>query len=453
MYRTNDPRFRRRLNEIGQTLESANETAQSSLYIFGQKYVRPCFASIGDCVTGCVDASCPRGGDRVRRQKRRSTRVDRAEVSFDFYDDWDEDETDGLLGWGNDEFDRLVGGGGTGGGYGTVAAQTTTSSQPGRQRGMSYPKGKRRSVDAGGDATIIQSGNNGFWGKLFGGKPLKYHPSAADLQDHPGTRRLARDITEGEALLEESGEDEERMRRTQRRARSGTQASHETASSYSSRGDLFPSDNEDDAIPLDDEFAMVLERRTTQSGMDTENSSNKTTGNKRGKRPSTGSRTSTRRTFSSRSSKSGRKGRSRTNSSLAPAMIDEASVAAMSEAVAMQDDAFAKEAMHSSTISEAPLSMSELEQQERDLELEEEAAVERKREEAIQAAVERGLTIPSSLSRPVSPGNDGPQVTASTEEPSQLPTPLGTDDEDGGSPTVNDAADPPIEGKGVDGSD
>ena len=120
MYRTtNDPRFRRRLNEIGQTLESANETAQSGIYIFGQTYVKPCFESITNCLTDCVDAGCPslnlRNRDRLRRQRGRARSTGRAESSFDFYDDWDEDENDGLLGWGNDEFDSLVA---TNAGYG-----------------------------------------------------------------------------------------------------------------------------------------------------------------------------------------------------------------------------------------------------------------------------------------------------------------------------------------------
>lgn len=51
MYRSNDPRFRRRLNELGQTLESANESAQSGLYIFYTSSIRPCFSSITSCLS------------------------------------------------------------------------------------------------------------------------------------------------------------------------------------------------------------------------------------------------------------------------------------------------------------------------------------------------------------------------------------------------------------------
>lgn len=315
MYRTNDPRFRRRINDFTHTLESANEATQSGLYIFVQTYVRPCCESVASCFTTCIDASCPSVNlsqrDRTRRQRARGQTRGRAELSFDFYDDWDEDENDGLLGWGNDEFDRLVAGSGAHS-YGTVDAQ------PGRQRGMSYPKTRRKSLVDGEDPTVIPGSSGGFLRRLFGGKDLRYKPSAADLQEHPGARstktRTRRAGHESEALLDD---DELAAGRGKTRARSGTQGSHNTTSSYSSRGDIFPSDEEDDAIPLDDEFAMVLERRATLTGLEPESSSGKTAPAKRGKRPSAGSRTST-RTFSSRSTRSGggsgRKRRSRTNS-------------------------------------------------------------------------------------------------------------------------------------------
>ena len=282
MYRTNDPRFRRRLNEIGQTLESANESAQSNLYIFGEHYLKPCLSSVVQSLTTCVDASCPSLNLSQRDRLRRRNQRGRAELSFDFYDDWDyEEENEGLLGgWGNDEFDRLTGGRGNVGGYGTVVE----AQQPGRRRGMSYGgtgRRKRAGLPAAQDATGIPgSSSGGFWGRLFGGsgKGIRYKPGAADLQEHPGARH--RDLTEGEALLQDIDEEGDgRRRRGHGRTRSGTAASHETSDSLSSRGDIFPSDEEDDAIPLDDEFAMVLERRTTQSGGasgDTESSSQRT---------------------------------------------------------------------------------------------------------------------------------------------------------------------------------
>ena len=402
MYRTGDPRFRRRLNEIGQTLESANVTAQSGLYDFSQHYILPCFTSITSCFTTCIDASCPTLNltasqrDRIRRQRGRSR--GRAELTFDFYDDWDEDENDALMGWGNDEFDRLLAGSG---GYGTVAHTT----QPGRPRGMSYPKGRRKSAvqphDGGPDPTIIPGSS--LFGKLFGGKALRYKPSAAGLQDHPGATR---DVTEGEALLRDG---EEGARRKHERVRRGTASSGHTTDSLSSRGDIFPSDEEDDAIPLDDEFAMVLERRTTLSGPETESSSGKTrsTGERRqGKRPSAGSRAST---YSSRSAR-GRQTRSSTNSSAPQTPIDEAPPS-FEEA-------------------EVP-TLNELKQEEQTVEQEEEQEVERKRQEAQKLASERGL------SEDLSSKEATPQMRSPTLEPvqrsderGQLPTPLAIDDED-----------------------
>ncbi|SMQ52367.1 unnamed protein product [Zymoseptoria tritici ST99CH_1A5] len=443
MYRTTDPRFRRRLNEIGQTLESANETAQSSLYIFSQNYIKPCFGAVGNCLGNCVDASCPGVGGKRNARKARAARADRAELSFDFYDDWDEEERDGLLGWGGaDDFDRIVGG--SGGGYGTTGPAVPAQQQPPRQRGMSYPKGRRKSIGEGVDAAVVNQ--RGFWGRLFAGKPAPYKPTVADLQDHPGSRW--RDRTEGEALLgeDESGSDRiGRRAKTHRRKRSGTQASQETTSSYSSRGDLFPSDEEDDAIPLDDEFAMVLERRgTMHSGPETDSSSNPVS-HKRGKRPSAGSRASTRRTFSSRSTKSARKGTSRTSSSgqHTPTTISRDD---LPEATELDSGLVPKEILRPHAgldVDEDPQSpphLAELEAQERRVAEEEEAAVQRKREEALRIAAERGLPLhdlKKHATAQTTSAEKAPEMQAASTEPSssareptQLPSPLPTEDEE-----------------------
>ena len=366
MYRTNDPRFRRRLNDLSATLESANESAQSSVYIFTQHYIRPCFGSIGNCLTTCVEAGCPhlQQRDRLRRGRR-----GRAELSFDFYDDWDEDENEGLLGWGDDDGDAP--------GYGTVDVQ---QQQPARQRGMSYPRDRRRKSAHEGAAGTEGLGGSGFFGRLFGGsRAVRYKPSSADLQDHPGAKRSRKDRGEGEALLEESegSVGAGRAPRKHGRNRSGTAGSRETMDSLSSRGDIFPSDEEDDAIPLDDEFAMVLERRNTQSGPETETSSGNTGSiapTKRGKRPSAGSRVSSRRTMSSRSL-SGKGSRSRNTSAAQTPM--EASLHGGFEEVS------AKEI-------EVP-TMEDLSEEERELAKKEEAEIERRRDEASRAAAERGL--------------------------------------------------------------
>ena len=429
MYRTTDPRFRRRLNELGQTLESANETAQSNLYIFSHSYISPCLSSIGSCFTTCIDASCPSlnlsANQRQRARARgRARSRGRAELSFDFYDDWDEEgETDGLLGgWGNDEFDRLVAGSGAGsggGGYGTVGAQ------PGRQRGMSYPKERRRksTLLEGQDALT----GAGLFGRLFGkGKGVKYKPSAADLQEHPGARRLAKD-PEGEALLEEDESSAQQGRsRRHTRARSDTVGSRETQDSFSSRGEIFPSDEEDDAIPLDDEFAMVLERRNTgtHSGPETESSSNKTRSLKRGKRPSTGSRVSSRRTLSSRSTRSstGKRVRSRGNSSAAQTPVKE-------EAPRGAED-LAQEEIE-------PPTLEEITQEDAEVAKREEEEVERRRLEAQRVAEERGLADEQAQAqdepKPEESSSDPePPTTAKPEEPSQLPSPSPTPDEEKG---------------------
>lgn len=428
MYRTNDPRFRRRLNEIGQTLESANVTAQSGIYIFAQTYVKPCFDSVGNCLTSCVDAGCPslniRNRDRIRRQRGRARSQGRAELAFDFYDDWDEDEADGLLGWGTDEFDRLLAGNP---GYGTVA-----SAQPARQRGMSYPKARRKSVHDGVPEPPGIPGL-GFFGKMFGARSLRYRPSAADLQEHPGARRLDRDVTEGEALLDESEtSDADGEARRHKRARSNTVGSRETQDSYSSRGDIFPSDEEDDAVPLDDEFAMVLERRTTQSGNmsgpETESGSHKSGegGQKRrSKRPSPGSRGSSRRTVSSRSTRS--KGNSRTSSYAARAPSD---------ILAPQLETDADEA-HVPTLSE-------LMQEDMMVAEEEETEVERKRREAYRKATEHKLPVQAPDTEPPPPSQESSAPSAmgsaNDNEPTQLPSPLPTDDEQDDDPRHRDDA-------------
>ena len=191
-------------------------------------------------------------------------------MSFDFYDDWDDEEGE----WGNDELDRLLAG-------------TDNAEQPGKRAGMSYGSrgGKRMGLpkEEGAETIVPSSSMFGFLERLpwkLGGRGTKYRPSAADLQENVGKRR-----GEEELLIEES---EESSGKGHRRNRSGTTSSRSTNNSLSSRGDIFPSEDEDDAVPLDDEFAMVLERRNTGTGLD-DNSSRRT----RGKRPSD-SRTSTR---------------------------------------------------------------------------------------------------------------------------------------------------------------
>jgi hypothetical protein len=125
----------------------------------------------------------------------------------------------------------------------------------------------------------------------------------------------------------------------------------------SSRGDIFPSEDEDDAVPLDDEFTMALERRQT-GGLD-DTSSGKT---RSGIKPA-GSRVST-RTASSRSTLESAR-RLRANS----------------------------QPKHANTGTKEVPSLLDLKQEEERVRLEEEAEVEMKRQEARRVALKRGLSV------------------------------------------------------------
>ncbi|KAL1591624.1 hypothetical protein SLS60_011874 [Paraconiothyrium brasiliense] len=375
MYRRGDPRWNRTIQNITDTVEHANESAQEGLYSFAHAYVNPCLSSLTQCANACTAPCFPSHNDR-RRHRARSR--GRAEQSFDFYDDWEEDEDDGLLGWGHDNLDRLWGG----------TSNYGTTSQPGRQRAMSYgsrnrdprfTRQRRKSAvpphDGGPDPTIIPSSSYfGFLGRLpfkIGGKVLRYKPSAADLTEHLGQSRRnheeATGVDEVQPLIEESDEDADMQHgneaKTHGRKRSQTNASGHTTDSLSSRGDIFPSEDElDDAVPLDDEFAVALERRTTgqwhddaSSGKGRAYSGNKT------KRPSA-SRVSTKSVSSRTTQDTGRR-------SL------EVSI----------------KRLPSESIDEVP-TLSDLKQ--------EEAEVERKRQEAQQLAVRRGLVADQHLTIP-----------------------------------------------------
>ncbi|KAL4950705.1 hypothetical protein BDW69DRAFT_52905 [Aspergillus filifer] len=257
MMRRRDPRVRQTINQISHNLESANESAQEGIYTFSHNYILPCFSAVGNCVSSCTAPCFPTREDHLRRRRRQRY------ANFDFYDDWDNEEIDDtILGWGTDELDRLLAGSGLARG---------SAEQPRRPRKMSY--GTRRASrrksgllipDDRDDPTVIPSSS--FLGFLerfpwrFGARGLKYRPSAADLQEHPTGLRH---VHEESPLIEEADEGVETGNSGNARYRSSTQSSRETANSLSSRGDLIMSDEEDDAVPLDDEFAMALTRRGT----------------------------------------------------------------------------------------------------------------------------------------------------------------------------------------------
>lgn len=367
MYRRGDPRWNRTIQHISENIEHANEAAQENIYGFTQSYVTPCFASITNCCNAITAPCFPSSNDR-RRNRARSR--GRAELSFDFYDDWEEDENDGLLGWGNDNLERFLG----------TASNYGATQQPGRQRAMSYGQrardprfdaNRRKSTaqaHGGQDPTIIPSSSYfGFLGRLpfqLGSKGLRYKPSAADLTEHPGA--LRRSIEEEQPLIEDSEEDHASDYKTHRRARSNTHNSGHTTDSFSSRGDIFPSEDElDDAVPLDDEFTIALERRTTGQW---EDSANKSTGSGKNtrsnsKRPS--------RSASSRTVSSGKRSdEARESTHTARSIVEEVDVPTLAE----------------------------LQREEDALRLDEEAELQRKRDTAHQLAVQRGLapSTPSS---------------------------------------------------------
>jgi len=402
MYRRNDPRWNRTLQNLTSNIEHANESAQENLYGFTQRYVNPCLSSITQCLNTCTAPCFPAHNDRRRHRTTRG----RAESTFDFYDDWDEDESDGLLGgWGSDNLDRFLGSSST---YGTTA-------QPSRQHAMSYGQrnrdtrydtSRRKSTAQardvpGQDPTIIPSSSYfGFLGRLpfkIGGKGLRYKPSAADLIEHPGTARRSRE--EEQPLIEDSDEDalERSEHKGHRRQRSDTHTSGHTTDSLSSRGDIFPSEDEiDDAVPLDDEFTLVLERRTTSQWND-ETSSNKHSSSK-SKRPS-GKRKVSTRSVSSRSTRE--------------------SASKKSEDAALQRST-------SETIDEVPMpTMNDLKKEEERLRIAEEDDIQRKRHEAQHLALQRGLA--SQLKTPPtnrSPRSASPQPAVQMSTVSSTVSPL-----------------------------
>ena len=273
-------------------------------------------------------------------------------MAFDFYDDWDQDESE----WGNDELDRLLSGDDT--------------AQPGKHGGMSYGSrgvGRRKGGESEDDVNMVpKSSMFGFLESLpwkIGGRGVRYKPNVANLQDNVGRRGM-----EAEPLMEEGGEREERGHR---RSRSGTVGSRSTTNSLSSRGDLFPSDDEDDAVPLDDEFAMALERRTTGTMSDDHSD-----GKRNDKRPS-GSGAST-KTVSSRDTKNAKRDRRGTSPS--------------------------SRNTHSliQTAEEDVPSITDLKHEEELVQQQEEAEVEQRRHAAQRLALERGLS---------STEDDEPEVT------------------------------------------
>lgn len=360
-----NPELRQTLNAISRNFESANEAAQENIYTFTQLVIDPCVNGFKTVILDCTSTCFPRREDRLRRHRARSR--GRSDLHFDFYDDWDDEEDDGYThgSWGNDELDSLLAGHGR-------------NSQPGRQRAMSYGTKNRRHAHGPGEENPKIIPSSSYFGFLErfkwrpGARGQRYKPSSADLQEHPGALYMR---GETEPLIEETEEDEHTGgTRKHRRQRSDTQASNSTSNSLSSRGDLIMGDEEDDAVPLDDEFANILARQNTNNS----------------RRP--GMPRKSTRTASSRSSKTVATKRSTSTKSLMP-------IAASPTLQRSQAE---------------PPSVNALKAEEDHLRHEQEMEIVQKREAATQLAKERGLesnTVQSSESVEAKPPEHEMQVS------------------------------------------
>ncbi|EFR05331.1 hypothetical protein MGYG_08342 [Nannizzia gypsea CBS 118893] len=254
--RPGDPRIRQTINQISQNLESANESAQEGIYAFAHHYIEPCFLSVQECFTSCTAPCFPSRDDQLRRRRRERSNG-RAEFTFGFYDDWDYDEDareDGLLGWRNDELDRLLAG---------SSSARTSNDQPRMNRRMSYGARRRGSIlpsDERQDPTVIPSSSIlGFLERFpwrIGARGIRYRPSAANLQDNPGG--LKRDVQEQAPLLEASDESDH--------SGGGNKDSNQNY-----KAEFHPRKRRvtkrEDAVPLDDEInIMTLGRRRSSLG-------------------------------------------------------------------------------------------------------------------------------------------------------------------------------------------
>jgi len=357
MYNRSDPRFRRTLNQISQNFEAANETAQVGIFSITKNYIRPCLSGFGFYLQSCTAPCLPRREERLRRRRARTRAGSRPELNFDFYDRWQDDEQEALLSWGNDEFDALL--------VGNDAPEA--GNQPGPQKTMNYGSqgdGKspraRQTSDGGGSSKRPAQSSFGLFGKLpfkMGGRYPYYRPSGADLRERPkdkGRVGLENEVTtkglESTGLLAPSNHG---------RQRSVTTSSGHTINSYSSRGDIFLSDDDGDAVPLDDELAPVLDRRMTNHGH--EDGSNAKT--RDGKRPGN-PRTSTQ---SSRTDRKSRKSGSTKSSSIPRTESSQLNMTEVS-------------------------SLSALKTEERGVEADEEEHVDNQKEVGSNRALEKGLS-------------------------------------------------------------
>ncbi|KAM7188319.1 hypothetical protein V8F20_010602 [Naviculisporaceae sp. PSN 640] len=391
-----DPRVRQRWNQISHNAEAVTENAAAGIWTFSNRYINPCLAGISDAIDSCTGVCIGDREERARRarERDRGARRTRAEYTFDFYDDWEDADDEGpsgsglLGGWAGgrrEDWERLLAGTGNSRSRHPGTGTGDVVDQPRRKRGMSYgTRGLRRKATEEEDPNVIpRTAPLGFLGrlpfKIVG--TLRYKPSAANLQDHPGAsvpehEREHGGESERQPLLAVDDHDglahQRRPSPGQSRPRSNTTGSGETSSSYRSRGDLFPSDGEgdEDAVPLDDEFAVALDRVDDRS-------SNRTRSSK-GKRPAAkgGDQRSMSRTIS----------RSTMDSAHTIESVNGASGPATATFPSLGGDTVATPDFRSIP------SLEDLQREEEQAEREEHEEIERRRRAASQLAVERGLS-------------------------------------------------------------
>ena len=285
-----DPRIRQNLDRISTSLESAADNARTGCFTFTKSYLEPCLSSLVNCCSSCLPK--PKVTHHHHHHHHHRNRyAGRSEYPFAFYDydDYGSDDDDGggrsFLAWGTDELDRLLAGSGSG-----------TPARGGAERmfygaaGEPSSAGLRRKGTLPGrdspDPTVIPSTSMfGFLSK-FGvrGKGMRYKPSAANLQEHPqrsgrgaGTAGAGAGgpgagaggggagggpgpglgagpgpggATGGMAFWGPSAG----SGKANGRKRSGTGSSTGSqGDSLRSRGDLWPSEDEDDAVVIGDD--------------------------------------------------------------------------------------------------------------------------------------------------------------------------------------------------------
>ena len=423
-----DPRVRQTIDRISTSLENAQFNTQASLYTFSETYVNPCLNSFSTCLEAACYPCIGAHRDRVRARQRRNQLAanrGRPEFIFDFYSaEWENDEEEsertGLLGgWGADELDRLLAGGSGG-------------EQPKRHGQMNYGtrggRARRKSTGAGrgleGDPTILPGSSMfGFLERLpwkLGARGVRYKPSAADLQDVAGESRKAAAAAEASALLDSDQEDDdegEEGGKSHRRNRSDTINSRSTLHSLSSRGDLFLSEDEAaDAVPLDDEFAITLTRRSTSNEDFSSGRSGKAKSSRSMSRSTAKSRSKRKSISRSQTSRSLRRHGPATATPKSATESIGSDKTPSSIVSPIDGDEFAVGSPVSLSHEEHGLpTMQELGAEEEQVRQEEEAEVLRKREEARKVALERGLELsPVSTDRMTS--QQRPPVPSSPPE-------------------------------------